>query len=209
MSPGSNGKHRVVAELVLLDLGAQEAAGQGRRVHGHPREGRQHVRQAADVVLVGMGDEERLDLVPAFLEVRDVRDDEVDAEHLLVGEGEPAVDDDDRVAVLDDGQVLADLANATQRDDAQRLGGRRGRGGLSLAGHQKSRIWSVSGGMSVAMACTSMAAKSSRQGHAAVSASVCSGASPVVSIAALDGRFDQVGGDAARQRPDRRPWPRR
>jgi hypothetical protein len=49
-------------ELVLLDLVAQQAAGQRGGVDGHARELREHVRQPADVVLVGVGDEEGLDL---------------------------------------------------------------------------------------------------------------------------------------------------
>ena len=47
---------RVVVELVLLDLVAEQAAGQGRGVDRHARELGQHVRQGADVVLVGVGD---------------------------------------------------------------------------------------------------------------------------------------------------------
>ena len=67
--------------------------------------------------------------------------DEVDAEVLVAREREPGVDDDDLAAVLVDGHVLADLAEAAERDDAQcsRAGsvcapaGRRrlGRGGAS------------------------------------------------------------------------------
>ena len=72
------------------------------------------------MVLVGMGDQERLDVGAALLEVGDVGDDEVDAEHLLVGEHEPAVDDDDVVAVLEDVHVLADLPHPAERDDAER-----------------------------------------------------------------------------------------
>ncbi len=68
-----------------------------------------------------MGDQERLDLGAALLEVGDVGDDEVDAEHLLVGEHQAAVDDDDVVAVLEHVHVLADLADAAERDDAERL----------------------------------------------------------------------------------------
>ena len=56
------GEERVVVELVLLDLVAEQAAGQGRGVDRHARELGQDVRQAADVVLVGVGDEERLDV---------------------------------------------------------------------------------------------------------------------------------------------------
>ena len=111
--------HRVVVELVLLDLVAEQAAGERRGVDRHARELRQHVRQRADVVLVGVGDDERLDVGLALLEVRDVGDDEVDPEHLLVGEHEPAVDDDDVVAVLEHVHVLADLADAAERDDSK------------------------------------------------------------------------------------------
>ena len=131
-------------ELVLLDLVAQQAARQRRGVDGHARELGQHVRQAADVVLVGVGDEERLDLVAALLEVGDVGHDEVDAEHLLVGEHQPAVDDDDVVAVLEDVHVLADLADAAERDDAERLAGS-GAVASPSAGTQKIAIWSASG----------------------------------------------------------------
>ena len=97
-----------------------------------------------------MRDEERLDLVPALLEVGDVGDDEVDAEHLLVREREPAVDDDDLVAVLEHGQVLADLAHAAQGQDAQGLGGRWQAlrwcvGGASEESHLVGLRWGVDG----------------------------------------------------------------
>ena len=123
-SPGSSGEDRVVVELVLLDLVAEQAAGERRGVDRHARELRQDVRQGADVVLVGVGDQERLDVGLALLEVGDVGDDEVDPEHLLVGEHQAAVDDDDVVAVLEHVHVLADLADAAERDDPE------GRSGL-------------------------------------------------------------------------------
>ena len=119
-SPGLERDERVVVELVLLDLVAEEAAGQRAGIDRHARELGQDVRQRADVVLVGVGDEERPDLGAVLLEVGDVGDDEVDAEHLLVGEHEAAVDDDDVVAVLEHVHVLADLAHPAERDDAER-----------------------------------------------------------------------------------------
>ena len=100
---------------MFLDLVAEEAAGERRGVDGHARELGQDVRQTADMVLVGVRDEERLDLVAALLEVRHIGHDQVDAEHLLVGEHQAAVDDHDLVAVLEDVHVLADLAHAAQR----------------------------------------------------------------------------------------------
>ena len=113
-------QQRVVVELVLLDLDAQQAAGQRGGVDRHAREVRQDVGQAADVVLVGMGDQEGPDLLAVLAQVGDVRDDEVDPEHLLVGEHESTVDDDDVVAVLEDVHVLADLPHASEGDDPER-----------------------------------------------------------------------------------------
>ena len=45
---------------------------------------------------------------------------EVDAHHLGGREAQAAVDHDDPAVVLDDRHVLADLADAAQREDAQR-----------------------------------------------------------------------------------------
>ena len=114
-------EQRVVVELVLLDLVAKQAARQRGGVDRHAGELGQHVRQPADVVLVRVRDQERLDLVAPLLEVGDVADDQVDAEHLLVREGQAAVDDDDVVAVLEDGHVPADLADAAEGHDPPRF----------------------------------------------------------------------------------------
>ena len=132
---------RVVVELVLLDLVAEQAAGQGRGVDRHARELRQDVRQRADVVLVGMGDEERLDVGAALLEIGDVGDDEVDAEHLLVREHQAAVDDDDLVAVFEDVHVLADLAHPAERDDSERLVGGAGGHLCPCFGLEECQLW--------------------------------------------------------------------
>jgi hypothetical protein len=120
-SPGSSAMSGLLWSLCSLILLPSRPRASVAGVDRHARELRQHVRQRADVVLVGVGDEERLDVGAALLEVRDVGDDEVDAEHLLVGEHEAAVDDDDLVAVLEDVHVLADLAHPAERDDAERL----------------------------------------------------------------------------------------
>ena len=139
VSPGSSATQRVVAQLVLLELVAQQAARQARGVDGHAGELGQDVGQAADVVLVRVGDDEGLDALALVAQVGDVRHDEVDAVHLLLGEHEAAVDDDDLVGELEDGHVLADLADAAERDDPEDL--RRG-GGRARDGHQKSPSWS-------------------------------------------------------------------
>ena len=108
------------SEVVLLELDADEAAGQRRAVDRRV-DAAQDVGQAADVVLVAVGDEDGPQLVAVLLDVGDVRDDEVDAEHLLFGEHEAGVDDDHVVAVLEQHHVLADLAETAEGDDAELL----------------------------------------------------------------------------------------
>ena len=58
-------------------------------------------------------------LLLVLLQIGDVGDDEIDAQHLLVREHEARVDDDDVVALFEREHVLADLADTTERDDPQ------------------------------------------------------------------------------------------
>ena len=60
-----------------------------------------------------------LNLSRCCFDVGDVGDDEVDAEHLLVGEHEAGVDGDHVVAVLEQHHVLADLAETAEGDYAK------------------------------------------------------------------------------------------
>ena len=57
----------------------------------------QQVRQAADVVLVAVGQDHRAHEVALLAQVRQVGQDEVDAEHLVAREGDAGVDHDDAV----------------------------------------------------------------------------------------------------------------
>ena len=78
------------------------------------------VGQRADVVFVPVGYQNRLDLVAVLNKVRDIGDDEIDSGHVLLGKQDARVDDHGLIAVLNDHHILADLAEAAQRDDAQR-----------------------------------------------------------------------------------------
>ncbi len=76
--------------------------------------------QAAEMVLVAVRDDDRLDVRDAPAQVREVGQHEVDP-HLLGGrEAQAGIDEHDPVLVLDDRHVLADLAHASQREDPQR-----------------------------------------------------------------------------------------
>ena len=57
-------------------------------------------------------------LALAVAEIGEVREDEVDAEVLVARERKAGVDDEARALVLEDGHVLADLAEPAERDDA-------------------------------------------------------------------------------------------
>ena len=106
-----------VAELVLVELGAGHGDRQGPAVHGREAplpELPQHPGQRPEVVLVAMGDDDRLDLMGALAQVGEVGQDEVDADHLRGREAKADVDDDDATVVLDDGHVLAYLPQPSE-----------------------------------------------------------------------------------------------
>ena len=88
----------------------------------------QQVGQRADVVLVRVGQHDRVDQVEPALEVAEVRQDQVDAGLVRLGEQNATVDDEQAAVVLEDGHVAADLAEAAQGDEPQAaFGERRGR----------------------------------------------------------------------------------
>ena len=110
---------RIGGDLELFQLVRKEPACEGAGVDGHPRELREDVRERADVVLVPVGDEDRLHGTASCAEVADVRNDDVDAKGGLVGEGETTVNEDDGVLVLVEVEVLPDLPHAAERDQAK------------------------------------------------------------------------------------------
>ena len=80
-------------DAVLGELGLQEGQGQPGADDGDVGALAQQVRDTADVVLVAVGEHDRLDLVEAVPDPGEVGDDDVDAGLVLVGEEHPAVDD--------------------------------------------------------------------------------------------------------------------
>ena len=108
-------------EPVLLQLRAQQRQGQ---LGAHERDVAalaQEVRRRADVVLVTVGEHQRLDAVEPVPDRLEVGEDQVDAGVVLLGEQHAAVDDQQPVGVLEDGHVAPDVAEAAQRGDPQRV----------------------------------------------------------------------------------------
>ena len=85
-------------------------------------------RHGADVVLVAVREHDRVDVVQPVLDGPEVRQDQVDAGLLVLGEQHAAVHDQQPVVELEHGHVAADLADPAQRDHAQAAVGRRGWG---------------------------------------------------------------------------------
>lgn len=68
------------------------------------------------MVFMGMGQEDAANFVLVFFEVGEVGDDDIDAEHLFVGEAKAAVDDNDVVSLPNNGAVFADFSDTAERN---------------------------------------------------------------------------------------------
>ncbi len=71
------------------------------------------------MVLVSVREDDGADPIAAVRQVGEVRQDQIDAEMLVARESEARVDDDDLAVELEDGHVLADFADAAERNDAK------------------------------------------------------------------------------------------
>ena len=71
------------------------------------------------MVLVPVGEDDGLDVVEPVPDRVEVREDQVDAGLVSLGEQHAAVDDQQPAAVLEHGHVAADLAQPAERDDPQ------------------------------------------------------------------------------------------
>ena len=109
---------RALDRAVLLQLELDETGGEAGAVNGHV-DLLEHIGDGAHVVLVTVGDEQTPDAGAVFDEVAHVGDNEVDAVHIVPGEGHAAVHHDDLAAELIGGHVLSDLVEAAQRNDFQ------------------------------------------------------------------------------------------
>ena len=110
---------RLLTEPVLVELRLDQPERQPRGNDLLDVDLAEQVRERADVILVPVREDDRAHVL--VLEVAEVGKDEVDAEVLVARERKPRVDDDRLAARLVHGHVLAHLAEAAERDDAQRV----------------------------------------------------------------------------------------
>ena len=110
---------RVRPDPVLGELGLDQREGELRADQRDVGALLEQVRHGADVVLVAVREHDADDVVEAVPDRGEVRQDQVHARLLGLGEQHAAVDDEQLAAVLEDGHVAADLAEAAERGDPQ------------------------------------------------------------------------------------------
>ena len=113
---------------MLLELGIHQGQGQLGAVDRQV-DLLEQVGQGADMVLVAVGDDHAFDAILILLHIGEVGQDDVHAQHFVIGERHAAVDEEGVVPVFEQGDVLADFVQAAQEGQAHR-GGR----GLLLPG---------------------------------------------------------------------------
>ena len=107
-----------VQQAVLLQLQLDKAGGHAGSVDGGV-DRPQHVGQRPDVVLVSVGDKDAPNLILVLNQVAHVRNDHIDAVHVVVRKAHAHVHHDDVAAVLVDGEVLANLVQTAEGNNFQ------------------------------------------------------------------------------------------
>ena len=100
-------------QSVLSKFGVDQAQGELRPVNRGIRFLEQ-VRKGADMVFMAVGKKDSKEVVPIFDHIAEIREYEVDAQHVLVREHEPGIDQQHGVAVFEDHHVLADGPHAAK-----------------------------------------------------------------------------------------------
>ncbi len=111
-----NGMQALRGDTALLEPSLEDAECQRRAVNRHVNLA-QYIGQGANVILVAMRQYDALDTLAVLQKVRDIRNDKIDAEHVLRREHEPRIDDENIVAKAQHRHVLPNLAKAAQGDN--------------------------------------------------------------------------------------------
>ena len=112
----------LVVKFELLELVAQQPQRQGSGVNSGAAEFFPQVGDCADMVFVTMGQQQTDDIFLTLLKQIDVRQHQVDTEHIGFGEHQATVDEQDFASVLEAQHVHADLAQATERQQVEVVG---------------------------------------------------------------------------------------
>jgi hypothetical protein len=107
------------ADAVLFELRLDQRQGHRRAVH-RAVEPLEHMGHGADVILVPVGEDERLHLLAARFDERQIRNDQIHAELVRIRKHHAGVDQNRGVLPGHGHHVHAELAQASQRDDLER-----------------------------------------------------------------------------------------
>ena len=107
----------VFEQAVLLELALHQGQGELGAVDGDVQLG-EYPGQAADVVLVPVGQDDGANLVAVLGQVADIGDDDVDAQKLFFGKHQAGIDDDDVILPPEGHAVHTELAQAPEGDHA-------------------------------------------------------------------------------------------
>ncbi len=108
----------VVEQAMLFELALDEGEGELGAVDGDVEFG-EDPGQAADVVLVPVGEDDGADFISVFSEIADIGDDDIDAQQLFFGKHQAGIDDDDVILPPECHAVHTELAQAPERDHSQ------------------------------------------------------------------------------------------
>jgi hypothetical protein len=103
----------VFVELVF-DVGQRELGGPDGNVQFAENPG-----QGADVVFVAVREHDAAHMLAILEQVRNVGNDDVDAQQLGLGEHQAGIDHDDVIAIADGHAVHTELAHPAQRNNMQ------------------------------------------------------------------------------------------
>ena len=107
-------------DAVLLELEIHQRQRQLCAVQRHGNLA-QHIGRGADMVLVAVGKQHAADPLAVFDQIRYIRNHQVNAQHVFLGENGTAVHHQHIFAIFDHGDIFTKFIYAAKRDDAELL----------------------------------------------------------------------------------------
>ena len=150
-----------VLDLVLFELALDKPKGQLSGVNGHLNvQIFKEIRQGAGMVFVAMGNHDAAQFMRVLEQIGVVGQDQIDAGMIVVGKHNARIIEDDVVAALENGHVLADSIKAAQGNDLQSL--------LTLAGTTCSRTGALLGALLILAGALAVVAVARQMGTLAI-----------------------------------------
>jgi len=106
----------VFQELMFFEFFPEEGQGQGGTVNGQIIFA-QEKGHRADMVFVAMGKDQRQNLFPAVSQVGEIRDHHIYAQHVVFGEHDAGINEDQAVIGLEDHSIETDFPQAAEEDE--------------------------------------------------------------------------------------------